>query len=115
MDLPKPVQDGAIIVSGSAFLLGGSSGSGALTTSYSANLAPQEPFLQLGLVGAVVPGLQIGGQIGQQLGYLAAAGVGTGNFVILVAIGWLFNHRELVRGWWDRRRIRREAKAPSGD
>ena len=34
--------------------------------------------------GSTVPALQIGGEIGQQLGYLAAAGVGTGNFVILV-------------------------------
>jgi hypothetical protein len=111
-DLPQGVEDGSIVVSGSAFLIGGNSGSGALATSYSASLAPQEPFLQLGLVGAVVPGLQIGGEIGQQLGYLAAAGVGTGNFVLLVAIGWMFNHRETMRGWLERRRLRREAKAP---
>ena len=37
-----------------------------------ANLAPQEPFFQLGLVGATVPALKIDGEIGQQLGYLAA-------------------------------------------
>jgi hypothetical protein len=63
-------------------------------------------------VGLVVPGLQIGGEIGQQLGYLAAAGVGTGNFVILVAIGWAFNHQQQIRGWWERRKARKEAKAP---
>jgi hypothetical protein len=56
-----------------------------------------------------VPALQIPGEIGQQLGYLAAAGAGTLNFVILVAIGWAYNHKPLIRAWWDRRRGRRTA------
>jgi hypothetical protein len=77
-----------------------------------ASLAPQEPFFQLGLVGVVVPGLQIGGEIGQQLGYLAAAGVGTGNFVILVIVGWMFSNRATVSAWWERRKAAREARAP---
>ena len=77
-----------------------------------ASLAPQEPFFRLGLVGLTVPGLQISGEIGQQLGYLAAAGVGTGNFVILVAVGYAFNHRQQVSDWRERRRRNREAKAP---
>jgi N-acetylneuraminic acid mutarotase len=115
-DLPDALSGAAVITSGSTvFLVGGQASGGPVTSALRASLAPQEPFLQLGLVGAVVPGLQIGGQIGQQLGYLAAAGVGTGDFVLLVAIGWLFNHRETVRGWMDRRRIQREAKAPSED
>ncbi len=112
-DLPQGLENAAVVVSGSnVFLLGGDAGSGALTSSYRASLAPEEPFFQLGLVGVVVPGLQIGGEIGQQLGYLAAAGVGTGNFVILVAIGWAFNHKETLRRWWERRKIRREAQVP---
>jgi hypothetical protein len=112
-DLPQGIENAAVVVSGSTvFLLGGDAGQGAVATSYRASLAPEEPFFRLGLVGVVVPGLQIGGEIGQQLGYLAAAGVGTGNFAILVAIGWAFNHRELIRGWWDRRKARREAQAP---
>ena len=112
-DLPQGLENAASVTSGSAvFLLGGDSGQGALTTSYRASLAPEEPFFRAGLVGVVVPGLQIGGEIGQQLGYLAAAGVGTGNFVILVAIGWAYNHKELIRGWWERRKARREAQAP---
>ena len=37
-----------------------------------ANIAPQAPFFQLGLVGATVPALKIDGEIGQQLGYLNA-------------------------------------------
>ncbi|HEX3264376.1 MAG TPA: hypothetical protein VHR16_01800 [Candidatus Limnocylindrales bacterium] len=112
-DLPDGLANPAVVVSGSTvFLLGGEAAGGPVASSMRASLAPQEPFLRLGLVGAVVPGLQIGGEIGQQLGYLAAAGVGTGNFAILIAIGWLFNHREMVRGWWDRRRMQREARPP---
>ena len=112
-DLPQGVENAALVVSGATvFLIGGDAGSGAIATSTKASLAPQEPFFRLGLVGLTVPGLQIGGEIGQQLGYLAAAGVGTGNFVILVAIGWAFNHREMLRGWWDRRKARKEAQAP---
>ena len=49
-----------------------------LASSVRANTAPLSPFFQLGLVGATVPGLKIEGEIGQQLGYLNAAGVGHG-------------------------------------
>ena len=112
-DLPQAVENAAVVVSGSTvFVLGGDAGAGAVATAYKANLAPEEPFFRMGLVGLVVPGLQIGGEIGQQLGYLAAAGVGTGNFVLLVAIGWMFNHRDQIRGWWERRKARKEAEAP---
>ena len=112
-DLPAGIENAAVVVSGSTvFLLGGDEGSGAVSSAYLASLAPEEPFFRLGLVGLVVPGLQIGGEIGQQLGYLAAAGVGTGNFVILVAIGAAFNHKEQLRAWWTRRKARREAQAP---
>ena len=69
-----------------------------------ANIAPQSPFFQLGLVGATVPGLKIDGEIGQQLGYLNAAGAGTVNFVILLLIGWAFAHKEQA---WAHRRLRR--------
>ena len=112
-DLPKAVENAALVLSGSnVFLLGGDEGSGAVATVTRASLAPQEPFFRLGLLGVVVPGLQIGGEIGQQLGYLAAAGVGTGNFALLVAIGWAFNHRETLRGWSNRRKARKEAEVP---
>jgi hypothetical protein len=112
-DLPAGVADAAAVVSGvQALVIGGTGPQGPLASSYRASLAPQEPFFQLGLFGLVVPGLQIGGQIGQQLGYLAAAGVGTGNFVILVAVGLAINYRPQLQGWWDRRKAAREAKAP---
>lgn len=112
-DLPAGVTDGAALVTGSTVIvLGGTTGDAPLGSAYRASLAPQAPFFQLGLVGVVVPGLQIGGDIGQQLGYLAAAGVGTGNFVILIIVGWAYNNRPKIRSWIERRRASREAKAP---
>ena len=113
-DLPAGVADGAPVLAGpNVLILGGTSDGAPLTGAYRASLAPQLPFFRAGLVGVTVPGLQIGGEIGQQLGYLAAAGVGTGNFVLLIVIGYLFNHRPQLRAWWERRRAAREAKAPS--
>jgi hypothetical protein len=113
-DLPQGIAEGAPVVSGSnVFIFGGTGGAGPVATSYRASLAPQEPFFRAGLLGVVVPALQIGGEIGQQLGYLAAAGVGTGNFVILIVIGWMYNHRPQMSAWWERRKAAREAKAPS--
>ena len=112
-DLPAGVVDGAPVVTGSnVLILGGTSDGGPLGGAYRASLAPQLPFFRAGLVGVTVPGLQIGGEIGQQLGYLAAAGVGTGNFVILIIVGWMFNHRPQIRAWMERRREAREARAP---
>jgi hypothetical protein len=113
-DLPDGIIEAAPLVTGSTVLLiGGETAAGApVAASARANLAPQAPFFRLGLVGVVVPALQIPGEIGQQLGYLAAAGVGTGNFVILVAVGWAFNHRPQISAWLERRRRNREARAP---
>ena len=112
-DLQTGVIDGAPVVTGSTVeIIGGTSGSAPLTSADRASLAPQAPFFRLGLVGVTVPGLQIGGNIGQQLGYLAAAGVGIGNFTILIILGWAFNHRPQIRAWLERRRVAREAKAP---
>ena len=44
----------------------------SIAASVRANIAPEAPFFQLGLVGATVPALKIDGEIGQQLGYLNA-------------------------------------------
>ena len=99
MDLPAAGLEGAsAVISGpNAVLVGGTTTSGPLGSSVRANIAPQSPFFQLGLVGATVPGLTIGGEIGQQLGYLNAAGVGTVNFIILILIGWAYAHRAQTR------------------
>jgi len=96
------------VVSGStAILLGGSTQSGVQTSVTRASLAPQAPFFQLGLFGIVIPALQIPGEIGQQLGYLSAAGAGTVNFVLLVFLGYVFNHKAQVGAWIAKRRHRR--------
>src|SRR5439155_15299520 len=106
-DLTTGVVDAAPVVTGSTVeIIGGRSDDTPLTSAYRASLAPQAPFFRLGLVGVTVPALQIGGEIGQQLGYLAAAGVGTGNFVILIIIGWAFNHRPQIRPWMSSRSAR---------
>lgn len=111
-DLPGGLVGAAPVIIGThVVLIGGLTDSGVIDGAARARLAPALPFFQLGPFGVVVPGLQIPGEIGQQLGYLAAAGVGTGNFVILVIIGWMFNHKARVRGWWERRRSRRRERA----
>ena len=110
-DLPEPgLAGGAAVVSGAnAYVIGGRTADGVITAAARTSLAPKPPFFQLGLFGATVPALKIEGEVGQQLGYLAAAGVGTGNFVLLIIIGWAFAHpqraRELVG------RIRRRGRS----
>jgi hypothetical protein len=112
-DLPGGLVDAApIVTSATAILLGGTADGGALASSTRASLAPVEPFFRLGIAGVTVPGLQIGGAIGVQLGALAAAGVGTGNFAILVIIGWAFNHKPQINAWRERRKLDKLAKAP---
>jgi len=111
-DLPAGLEGASAIVSGSnVIVIGGATRDGVLASSVRANLAPQEPFFQAGLVGVVVPALQIGDEVGQQLGYLSAAGAGTVNFVILLLVGWAWAHPEKVRGWVDRRRARRRGRS----
>jgi hypothetical protein len=106
-DLSAPLTGASAVVSGStALLLGGSGSGGAQASTTHASLAPQAPFFQLGLFGVVIPALQIPGEIGQQLGYLSAAGAGTVNFVLLILLGYVFNHKEQVGGWIAKRRNR---------
>ena len=56
--------------------------------------SPRPPFFQLGIAGATIPGLAIKGEVGQQLGYLNAMGVGMLNFVILIILGVAFSRPE---------------------
>ena len=100
----------AIVLGPDAVLIGGESAAGPTAAAARANLAPQEPFFQLGLVGATVPALKIDGEIGQQLGYLAANTVGIGNFVILLFVGWLYAHPQKVAAFRDWFRARRAAR-----
>lgn len=89
------LSGGAATASGSAaFVVGGTTEGGVLASSVRANLAPQPPFFQLGILGMTIPALGLEGEVGQQIGYLNAALVGTVNFVIILAIGVAFAHRE---------------------
>lgn len=98
-DLRVPRSGAGMGVIGSyAFVVGGSgtdtTGTDGTGTSLErTNLAPAPPFFRLGLVGLTIPGLAIAGDIGQQLGLLAAAGVFTVDFVLLGVIGWALQHR----------------------
>jgi len=108
-NLPTGVAGASAVVSGSnVFLVGGTtSDQPAVVGSARANLAPAPPFFQLGLFGLTVPALKISGEIGQQLGYLNAAGVATVNFILLLLIGWAFAHPARTRAMIDRMRNRR--------
>ena len=96
------------LASGSnAFVVGGTTASGVIAASARTNLAPQPPFFALGFLGATIPAMKIGGDIGQQLGYLAAAGAGTVNFILLILIGWAFAHKEKTKAIFAKLRRRR--------
>jgi hypothetical protein len=114
-DLPASGLAGGapIIIGPDAILIGGTTSAGVTTSSVRANLAPEEPFFQVGLVGATVPALKIDGEIGQQLGYLNANTIGIVNFSILVVVGWAFAHREQIKEWRERRRRASELKKRS--
>jgi hypothetical protein len=110
-DLPSTLdlQGAAPIVSGShVFLVGGTTSSGATSGTARANLSPALPFFQLGLFYIVVPAMGIQGPVGQQLSYLAAAGVATGDFVLLLLLGYAFNHKERARAFLHYLRNRRQ-------
>ena len=105
LDLGEGLEGGSAIVSGShAFIVGGRTGGGVTGGAARTNLAPQEPFFQVGLLGATLPALKLDGEVGQQIGYLNAAGVGTVLFVGLLLVGWGFAHKERVREIVARRR-----------
>ncbi|HEU4572489.1 MAG TPA: hypothetical protein VFR93_07360 [Candidatus Limnocylindrales bacterium] len=107
-DLPDGLDGSSAVVLGSdAVIIGGRTSAGLTGEAARANLAPQPPFFQLGLVGATVPALKIEGEIGQQLGYLNAAGVGTVDFILLLLVGWAYAHRERTRELFERLRRRR--------
>ena len=109
-NLPADLQsrDSTAAPSGSyVFLVGGTTAQGVSGGVARANLAPMPPYFALGFFGATVPGLSIGGDVGQQLSYLVAAGVATMNFVLLILIGVAFAHKERTRALLDRYVLRR--------
>jgi Kelch motif len=107
-DLGTGLDGAAAVVSGShAFVFGGATSTGPTAGAARTNLAPQPPFFQIGILGATVPALKLEKEIGQQIGYLNAAGAGTVNFVLLLLVGWGFAHKERVREIVAARRRRR--------
>ena len=97
-DLPTGLTGSSAFVTGpNAVLVGGQTADSVLQTSLRANTSPQAPFFQLGPFGMTVPALKIDGEIGQQLGYMNAAGAGTVNFIILLIIGWAWAHKPQAR------------------
>jgi len=110
-DLPPGGLAGAapVILGADAVLVGGTTSTGVLASSVRANTAPQSPFFSLGVLGATIPGLKLDGEIGQQLGYTAAATVGMANFALLILIGWGFAHKAQVTALLHRLRRRGQA------
>jgi hypothetical protein len=96
--LAAPVSGAPFAGLGStAFLVGGRDAEGISDGLQRAGISPEAPFYQLGFFGATLPGLSIKGEIGQQLGYMAAFGVGLANFVILILVGIAFSHQAATR------------------
>jgi Kelch motif len=112
-DLPATgLAGGAPIILGpNAIIVGGTTSDGVIAAAARANVAPEAPFFQVGLVGATVPALKIDGEVGQQLGYLNANTIGIVNFTLFVIIGWAFAHRDQLKEWRERRRRERELRA----
>ena len=97
-----------VVVGPHALLLGGKDGGGVVATvSLSAGTSPKAPVFRAGLIGLTVPGLAIQGEVGQQLGFLSAAGAWTLNFVLLLAAAVAYAQRERF-GAWVRRRLGRK-------
>lgn len=103
-DLPSPRAQAASAAIGSdVFLIGGTGAdNAALTDTFRANLAPALPYFRLGAFGVTIPALSITGEIGQQLGYIAAAAAGTGAFIMLMLIGWAYSHRRQTLHFFER-------------
>lgn len=109
-DLPVGgLAGGSAVASGSfVYVVGGQTSEGLTNASARANLAPKAPFFQIGgPFGLTVPALKVNGEIGQQLGYLNAAGVATVDFVLLILIGWAMAHKDRTRELMGRLRRRR--------
>jgi hypothetical protein len=110
-NLGAGLQGASAVVNGPyAFLIGGAIDTGPTNVPARAYLAPQTPFFQLGILGATVPGLALGGEVGQQIGYMNAAMVGTADFILLILIAIALNHRETVAQTIHRLRERRRRR-----
>ena len=102
------VNASGVVVGPHALLLGGEDASGAsATTALSAGTSPKAPVFRAGLFGLTVPGLALPGEVGQQIGFLSAAGAWTLNFVLLLAAAVAYAQRERFGAWVSRLRGRK--------
>jgi N-acetylneuraminic acid mutarotase len=107
-DLGEGIQGASGVAAGSyAFILGGQTAKGVTAGSARANMAPKQPFFQVGLLGLTIPALKLDGEVGQQIGYLNAATVGAVNFIVMILIGVAFNHKARTRELLGKLRRRR--------
>jgi hypothetical protein len=101
------VNASGVVVGPQALLLGGEDASGVpATTALSAGTSPKAPVFRAGLFGLTVPGLALPGEVGQQIGFLSAAGAWTLNFVLLLAAAVAYAQRERFGAWVSRLRGR---------
>ena len=108
VDLPADqlrTSASAAVIGTHALLIGGEDATGApATNAVSALTSPKAPVFKAGLFGLTIPGLAIPGEIGEQLGFLSAAGAWTLNFVLLCAMAVAYAQRERF-GAWLRKRV----------
>lgn len=102
-DLPSDgarVGASGVVVGTHVLLLGGADASGAYNAgALSAGTSPKAPVFRVGLFGLTVPGLALQGEVGQQIGFLSAAGAWTLNFVIMLGAAVAYGQRERFRAW----------------
>ena len=90
----------AVVIGAHAILLGGADAAGAYSAgALSAGTSLKAPVFRAGLVGLTVPGLALQGEVGQQIGFLSAAGAWTLNFVIMLGAAVAYGQRERFRAW----------------
>jgi hypothetical protein len=89
-----------VVIGAHVLLLGGADASGAYSAgALSAGTSPKAPVFRVGLFGLTVPGLALQGEVGQQIGFLSAAGAWTLNFVIMLGAAVAYGQRERFRAW----------------
>jgi len=106
VDLSNLPADGArvgahgVVIGGHVLLLGGVDAAGSYSAgALSAATSPKAPVFRVGLFGLTVPGLALQGEVGQQIGFLSAAGAWTLNFVIMLGAAVAYGQRERFRAW----------------
>jgi hypothetical protein len=106
VDLSNLPADGArvgasvVVIGAHAILLGGADAAGAYSAgALSAGTSLKAPVFRVGLFGLTVPGLALQGEVGQQIGFLSAAGAWTLNFVIMLGAAVAYSQRERFRAW----------------